>query len=208
MINDIKKSFYYNDISIDLFSDVYEPAEDTYLMINSLIFNSKDLILEIGTGCGIIALECAKKAKKIVATDINPHAIDCAKRNYFQNKDKLKGIINFRVGDLFKIIEEKERFDIIIFNPPYLPTKPNEQLNGFINYALDGGQDGLKTTKQFIDNLTPYMKTNGKAYFIFSSLSNQKKLDRILFKNKLGAEIISSQWFDIERINVYCVRAI
>jgi len=94
--------------------------------LESIQINYDDSVFEIGTGCGLIALECAKLGAKVICSDINPYAIKIVKENYHVNKSKLKGSIDVRYGDLFTVLNKNEIFDIIIFNPPYLPIDKNE----------------------------------------------------------------------------------
>ncbi len=97
-------------------SQVYQPEEDTCLLLDAALSEVKpgDRVLEIGTGSGTIAAELAK-VTDVVATDINPHAVSCA-------KTKLLEVVQ---TDLFCGI--KGSFDLVVFNPPYLPTAPGGQ---------------------------------------------------------------------------------
>jgi release factor glutamine methyltransferase len=207
LVKDQIKTFTYKSIKISVYPDVYEPAEDTFILLENIRVKKNDNVLELGTGCGIIAIECAKSAKKVLATDISPKSIICAKENYKKNKHKLKSSVIFRQGSLFSIIKNNEKFEIIIFNPPYLPTTKKEYINGWLNYAFDGGEDGLHTICQFLKNVKNYLTKNGKAYFIFSSLSNQKKLHRNIKENDLKYDIIknysfNNDWIDLYRISL------
>jgi release factor glutamine methyltransferase len=161
--------------------------------------------LEIGTGCGIIALECARIGAKVICSDINSLATALVKRNYQRNKSLIKGHIEVRLGDLFKVVKNNEKFDVIIFNPPYLPTKRSDYTggSGWFDVATDGGVDGLSLTKKFIEELKAFLKRQGKAYFIFSSLSDRKKLENILLKSNYRYKIVKSQKFLDETIEVY-----
>lgn len=205
--NIFPKIFHYDNLTIELHPEVYEPAEDTFQLLESIEVKPDDNVLEIGTGCGVIALKYASLGAKVVCTDINPYAVSLTKRNYERNKSLIKGRFEVRKGDLFSIINDDEKFDVIIFNPPYLPTKKNEIIggSGWFDIATDGGIDGLSLTKRFIDDLSKYLDNNGKAYFVFSSLSNRKKIDLYLSKNRLKAKIVSNYSFDDETIFVYCI---
>ena len=199
--------FHFNGLTLELNSDVYDPAEDTFLLIEAIDVFKGDTVLEIGTGCGIIAINCARIGANVVCTDINPFAVDLTKRNYSKNKHLVKGNFDVRKGDLFKPIKNKEVFDKIIFNPPYLPTKKKDLVggSGWFDVATNGGATGLKITTRFIDGLSHYLKQNGKSYFIFSSLSDSNKLESFIKKKKFQFKVISCRSFDFETISVYCL---
>ena len=201
------KTFHFKGLIIDFHPEVYEPAEDTFQLIESVEVKEGDTVLEIGTGCGIVALECARIGAEVICSDLNPHAVKLAKRNYLTNKSSLKGSIEIRQGDLFSVLNKDDRFDVIIFNPPYLPTQPEDRMGGtgWFDIATDGGVDGLELTKRFIDGLSKHLKKTGHAYFVFSSLSNRKRLDEHIFNARLKSEIILSRLFDDEQIDVYCI---
>jgi len=195
--------FRYKDLEIETHPEVYDPAEDTYLLLDVLDFSTNDRIFEIGTGCGIISLHCAKQGANVVCSDINPFATDLIRQNYENNKDKINGQIDIRQGDLFSVLDKDEKFEVIIFNPPYLPTKRGQKTGGWFDKAVDGGIDGLSATKPFIQKLGRYLEDNGKAYFIFSSLSDRKKLEKLISEKKLKSEVIASKNFLDETLDVY-----
>ena len=201
-----KNSFHYKSLLIEIHSEVYDPVEDTYLLLDAIDIKKNDSVLEIGTGCGIIALECARIGANVICTDINPIAVELVKKNYLMNQSLLNGNFDIRLGDLFSPLLSSETFDVIIFNPPYLPTKKDEHVGGWYDVALNGGKFGLDVTKRFIEGLSKFLKKNGKAYFIFSSLSDKKKLEQIIKKNKLDSEIILNKKFDDETLSVYLLK--
>ena len=197
--------FQYGKLTITLHPEVYDPAEDTFLLIDAIDIKKYESVLEIGTGCGIIALECARIGANVVCTDINPYAVDLTKRNYLVNKALMTGSFEIRKGDLFIPIHEREIFDVIIFNPPYLPTKRNELIggSGWFDVATNGGTDGLKHTKKYIENLENHLKDDGSAYFVFSSLSDSNKLENYIKNKKFDFRVISESRFNNETIYVY-----
>jgi release factor glutamine methyltransferase len=198
--------FHYKDITIELHPEVYDPAEDTFLLLDAIKVNKDKSVLEIGTGCGLIALSCARNGANVICIDINPIAIELVKKNYLMNQNILKGNFEVRIGDIFSPILSSESFDIIIFNPPYLPTKKEELVGGWFDTATNGGKDGLLYTKKFIKELPAYLNKNGSAYFVYSSLSDRNKLDIILKKSKLNFRVIKSQSFNDETIEIYLLK--
>ncbi|MCJ7697032.1 MAG: methyltransferase, partial [Thermoplasmata archaeon] len=185
--------------------EVYDPAEESLLLLETLHVDSNDTVLELGTGCGLIALDCAHKGSHTVCTDINPFAVQLTLRNIERNQLLLKGYKEIRQGNLFSVLHEKELFDVIIFNPPYLPTKKQEKIGGWFDIATDGGRDGLSVTKRFIQGLKKHLLNNGRAYFIFSSLSNRLTLEHYLKNERFSSWIVARRMFDGEELDVYCV---
>ena len=149
-----------------LFEETYEPAEDTMLLLKAALTEVKpeDRVIEIGCGRGLISFELAKRAQIVIATDINPHAVKFTKRY---------GLEVVR-ADLFGGL--KAKFDLVIFNPPYLPTKEEERASGWINYALDGGKNGRETINKFIEMLKDHLNPNGRCLLLVSSLSGLEEV--------------------------------
>lgn len=84
--------FHYKDLTIELHPEIYDPSEDTFLLTGAFNVVEGDSVLEIGTGCGLIALECAHLGANVVCSDINPYAVDLAIRNYMKNNSLIKGL--------------------------------------------------------------------------------------------------------------------
>lgn len=161
----------YKDTLYQIHPQVYQPAEDTYLLADNLQVNRMSRVLEIGTGTGIIAIIAAKRASKVIATDINPHAIDCAVKNIITNKTYN---VELRKGNLFEPVEG-EKFDLILFNTPYLPSSTDEKSDDELDAAWNGGLDGREVIDRFLEEVTDYLNPDGKVQMVQSSLSDNKK---------------------------------
>ncbi|MEA1869782.1 MAG: HemK2/MTQ2 family protein methyltransferase [Euryarchaeota archaeon] len=151
---------------IHLADDVYEPAEDSYLLIDAARgeiagSNRRLRIIEIGTGSGIVTAAMMRDTPehRYVATDISPHAVACAKANRVP-------VIR---ADLFSGI--RSRFDLIVFNPPYLPTAPDERVDGWLDYAWNGGDDGRAVIDQFLGQAPAFLADRGNVLLLLSSLT-------------------------------------
>ncbi len=202
------KSFNFKDLQIYIHNEVYEPSEDTFLLVNAIDIKKSERFFEIGTGTGIISLFLAKKGFDGVCCDINPIAVELVKKNYLTNQLKLLASLDIRLGDMFNALSLDEKFDVIIFNPPYLPTEPDEYVggSGWFDKAVSGGVDGLSVTIRFLENVSGFLKEKGRAYFVFSSLSDKEKLHKIIDKNKLEYEVVSKNQFDDEVLFIYKIR--
>jgi len=176
---------------------VYEPAEDAFLLAENLKVEENEVVLDVGTGCGIFAVLVAKKAKKVVATDINPYAIKCAKKNAKMNGVEEK--IEFRLGNLFQPIRPDETFSLILFNAPYLPSEPYEE-RSWIGRAWAGGPSGRKVIDRFIKNAPKFLTVDGRILIVQSSLSDiDKTLDKFE-ETGLKARVVAEVKFPFERI--------
>lgn len=191
-----KKIFFKDQIFI-VNEHVYEPAEDTFLIAEKMKINKNDVVLDMGTGCGILAVLAAKITEKIVAVDINPHAIKYAKKNAEINLKKEK--INFRKGNLFEPIKNNEHFSLILFNSPYLPSEPKEE-KSWIGKAWAGGQNGRQVIDRFIGEAPEYLMPQGRILLVQSSLSNIKRTLEMFKKIKLKAVIVGQVKVPFEMI--------
>jgi len=167
----------YNGIHYETHPEVYEPAEDTFLFAENLQVERRDRVLEIGTGTGIIAIIVSRKCSTVTATDINPQALDCAAKNIITNKAYN---VELRKGDLFEPLPG-EKYDLILFNTPYLPTSEEERVDDELDAAWDGGEDGRKVINRFLDDLKDHLKPGGKVQLVQSSLAD---IDQTLKKLK------------------------
>jgi release factor glutamine methyltransferase len=188
----------YNGIIIYKHPEVYEPAEDTFLFAENLDIQRRDDVLEIGTGTGLIAVYVAQRTKRVVATDINEHAVKCALKNTITNKTYN---IELRQGDLFEPVEG-EKFDLILFNTPYLPTYEDEKLDEELNAAFDGGLEGRDTIDRFIEEVKEYLNEEGRVQLVQSSLSDNEKTLSKLEELGFDAEITASEKCFFEEIVV------
>ena len=171
-------NIHYKNTIIKTNHHVYEPAEDSFLLAEAALDQIKgsERILEVGCGSGIIsAIIKNNTGARITGIDINPYAAACTRDN---------GVEAIR-GDLLNCIRGK--FDIIIFNPPYLPTNESERTKDWINIALDGGSDGRQIINRFLEDAGSYLVDNGRILMLLSSFTG---IEEVKSKMKsLGYEI-------------------
>ena len=158
---------------------VYVPDADTYLLLDAAWAEVKsgDRVLEVGTGSGLIAAELTK-VTSVVATDINPHAVLCARS---------KGVAVVQ-NDLFCGI--RSSFDIILCNPPYLPTQPEERIDDWLEHALDGGLNGRVVIERFSEQVSSVLAPGGRILLLISSLTGLPEVRDLFFKAGFFSEII------------------
>ncbi|ASA76792.1 HemK2/MTQ2 family protein methyltransferase [Thermococcus sp. 5-4] len=181
----------YYGIRLKLHPQVYEPAEDTFLLAENLAVREGDLALDVGTGTGLIALLMAKKASFVLGVDINPLAVELARENALLNGIKN---VEFLLSDLFERVEGK--FDVVTFNAPYLPGEPEEP----IDLALVGGKDGREVLDRFIQEVPEYLKPGGTVQIVQSSITGVKETLRRLEKAGLRGKIVTKRHVFFEDI--------
>ncbi len=182
------KKVYFEDLVFFVDENVYEPAEDSFLLAENMNVTKGDIVLDMGTGCGILAILAAKKTKKVMSIDINPYAIDCAIKNAEINC--VSENIEFRCGDLFQPTKSGDKFSVVLFNSPYLPSEPDEE-KSWIGKAWAGGPNGRKVIDRFIINAPNALTENGKILLIQSSLSDVDKTLERFSENNLLAKVIA-----------------
>ena len=189
------------EIKIDVPDSVYAPLEDSRLLAKAAVQKCSGKILEMGCGSGFVCISLAKikPDTKVIACDINKAAVAACKKNSKANR------VRFKVfeSDLFSSIEKGEKFDFILFNPPYLPTEENEKVDGNLNFAFDGGKSGLEAAFRFLEEAGKYLKKGGKILLVASSAANLKGLHSKIRKCEFSYKIIGEESFFFEKIYVY-----
>jgi release factor glutamine methyltransferase len=162
------KRVFFGDFVFVVDENVYEPAEDSFLFAENLDVKEGERVLDMGTGCGILGIIAAKKASEVVAVDVNPYAVRCAKQNATLNNARSK--MAFVQGDLFTSLSEKAKFDVILFNAPYLPADGSEA-DSWIGRAWTGGATGRKVIDRFIPDAAKHLKPRDRILFMQSTLA-------------------------------------
>jgi release factor glutamine methyltransferase len=114
----------------------------------------------------------------VVATDINPHAVLCARK---------KGLEVVQIDLCCGI---RSSFDVILFNPPYLPTQPEERIDDWLEHALDGGLNGRVVIEHFSEQVGRVLAPGGRILLLISSLTGLPEVRDLFYKAGFVSEII------------------
>ena len=198
--------FQFNEfkIRITYFPEVYPPSDDSFLLIDSLhhlfeeiypVERRKELsVIELGTGTGIAGIFLLRTGvNHLLMTDISGKALKCARLNLKQN-----GVdANLICTSLFNGI--KTKFDLVVFNPPYLPEEEREPDDLFTK-ALRGGREGYEIIQQFLNQLPFFLKKGGKAVIVLSSFNPVERLKK---ESRFSWRLLGKKHFFFERIYCY-----
>lgn len=176
---------------------MYEPREDSFLLLEAVKRYAKGSVLDMGTGSGILALKAAKKAKRVLAVDVDKNAVKSLKNRI--NKNKIKNV-EVKYSDLFSNIKNK-KFDVIIFNPPYLP-----QDKGIKDRTIYGGKKGYELIEKFFSAVNEYLKNTSIILVVFSSITNRNKVDEIISDYCFEFKEIKQKHIFFETFYVYLVK--
>lgn len=168
--------------------DTLDPRSDTETLVAAALRAARDLrdgeegglaamaggadlrILDLGTGTGCIAISLLTElpGATAVVVDLNPGALAVARENALRHG--VAGRMEFRLGSWFAPVEENERFDLIVSNPPYIPESDVESLAVEVRnhdplMALAGGKDGLDPYKIILKDIKKHLVCGGRALF-------------------------------------------
>ena len=183
------REFFANNFYVD--ENVLDPRPDSEALVEMVIekFNKFSTlnICEIGCGSGCLIISLLKHFENWLglALDISNKALLIAEKNAKFNQVLTR--INFKQSDLFKNLSNDQIFDIIISNPPYIPTNDIENLQDEVRLyepriALDGGLDGLDFYRKIAEQSQKVLKNNGDI-FLEIGYNQHKDVINIFEKN-------------------------
>lgn len=181
-----------------VFPEVYQPSDDTFIIAEHLNVKEGDRVLDVGTGCGLLALIAAKKAGYVVSLDINPHALKCVKFNAKLNHVDDK--IDMVLSDLLTGLKEDTQFDLIICNPPYLPVDEKIRFGEWIELAWNGGPSGREVIDRFLKSVDVHVTKGGKVLMVQSSLSKPEDSIKILREKGFKVEVKTEKELFFEKL--------
>ena len=169
---------------------VYAPSDDTFLMIDALStvsLRDKE-VLDLGTGSGVLGLLCAQRGAHVTVADIEDSVLGTLRIA----ARRLNLSIAAVRSDIFSGVAA--RFDVVLFNPPYLPSDEIQ------DPAVDGGNRGRRLIDRFLGDLPLHLKKGGVALLLVSSLNDP---DSIIDSNpKLSFSIATSRRLFFEELQV------
>lgn len=187
---------------------VYIGADSLTFFRNIKYFSKPKNVLDLATGSGfqLFGLPWQGNDTSMIGLDINPNAILTAQLNTLLNETPW---ITFKEQDITLNLQNlNQKFDLIIGNPPIIPTPEiiSTRLKGMVH--ADGGKDGFKIVRKLIPNAINVLNDNGSLQLILSSLGNEypsiiSELQEILNKENLSGQIVILKKIPVELDSYY-----
>lgn len=176
---------------------IYQPREDSYLLKKYVRQFSIGRVLDMGTGSGIQALTAITNpnAQYILAVDKDEEAVTLLKEKV--KKEKIRKIEVLQ-SDLFSTISGQ--FNLIIFNPPYLPQDKDIK-----DESIYGGKKGWELAARFFQDASKHLYPDGKVFFLFSSLTNKQKIEELLEQHLFQFQELERQKLPFEELYLYLI---
>ncbi len=168
---------------------IYEPSVDSFLLGEYVKKFCKDkTVLDMGAGSGFLGLIAKKNGAKLVdCADINPEAVQACKG---------KGLNAFK-SDLFSNVTRK--YDLIIFNPPYLPADRREDKESAV--ITTGGKKGSEVLERFLKTCKEHLNHHGKILLVVSNLTGN--VEKFFNANGFFYSLLDTKKVFFEELRVY-----
>ena len=175
---------------------VYQPAEDSGLLAEAAVKHARGRVLEVGTGSGWVAQQVAEETGlRVVGSDLNPHAAQQARE---------RGV-EAVVGSLIDPFAA-DTFDTVCFNPPYLPTDPDNEWGDWMEHALSGGESGRELIEPFLADVDRVLRPDGVVLLLVSSLTGYEAVLELIETAGFTHEVAVEESFPFETLTVLALR--
>jgi release factor glutamine methyltransferase len=172
--------------------DVYQPAEDSRLLAEAAVDHARGRTLEVGTGSGWVADRIATETDaEVVASDYNPAACRQA-RDRGLEVVRADLVASFRDGSL----------DTVAFNPPYLPTDPDNEWDDRMERALSGGESGRAVIDPFLDSVGRVLRPDGCVLLLVSSLTGFEAVVARAEANGFAVSTVRQESYPFETLSI------
>ncbi|KAH7104550.1 S-adenosyl-L-methionine-dependent methyltransferase [Auriculariales sp. MPI-PUGE-AT-0066] len=197
------------------YARVYEPAEDTFLLLDALEEDAIALrearfpiCLEIGPGSGCVTAFLGSiigpTNALYLTSDINPHAALCTHQTGLQNQIPVHSVMGSLALPLVPRL--RQNIDILLFNPPYVPTSNEEaalaQTDRGIAGAWAGGADGMEVTNQLLASLDSLLSPTGRFYLVALTQNDIPGITRRTFEQGFACQVVLKRRAGGEHLHV------
>lgn len=176
---------------------VYGAAEDSELLAAAASETVEPgwTVLDCGTGSGHVGERIAEHGARVIASDLNPQA---CRQAHERGLDTVRGDLldPFRAGV----------FDAVAFNPPYLPTDPENEWDDWMEVALSGGESGRAVIEPFLDSVGRVLAPEGVVLLLVSSLAGFEAVVEYAEKRGFETSVAAEESFPFETLSALALR--
>ncbi|CAK0786018.1 hypothetical protein CVIRNUC_009231 [Coccomyxa viridis] len=194
--------------------DVYEPSDDSFALVDALQQHdwtsfSPDVCLEVGCGSGYVICSVAKMLSQhglraqVLASDISSAALEATQETLVAH-----GVADVELiqGDLLKplIPRFQHQVDLLIFNPPYVPTPDDELTRTDIARAWAGGNRGRAIIDKFLPQVKEVLSPRGFMYMVTVTDNRPEDILQLLSNDDIEGKVILERAADEEALRILC----
>lgn len=184
--------------AVSIADKVYQPQDDSYLLVDmmhetALIEGRR--VLDLCTGSGFVAIAAAQMGcASVTAFDICPHAVRCSRGNA-----AVAGVtVDVREGSWLSALDSAP-FDVVVSNPPYVPTPPGAELDVICSsagpsWAWNAGLDGRLILDPLCQSAPKLLRDGGSLLLVHSALASVAQSLESLRTGGLKTKVIASKW--------------
>lgn len=151
---------------------VFAPISDSWMMADAIRregLDASDRVLDVCTGSGVLALAAAESSSDVTAVDVSRRAVITVKINARRNGARVRA----RRGRLFESVAG-ERFDLVVSNPPYVPSTADDLPTSGRSRAWAAGCDGREVLDRLCDEVPAHLTPGGRVLLVHSSLIDEE----------------------------------
>jgi release factor glutamine methyltransferase len=177
----------FRDLRLVTPPGVFAPRSDAGVLLDAALPRLRGDVLDLCAGSGVLALEAAPHATSVVAVDLSLGAAATIRVNALLNRRR----VEVRRGDLFRAVGSR-RFDVILTNPPYLPTPPGARA-GLGATAWEGGPRGRDLLDRICAGAAGHLRPGGEVLIVQSALADTERTLELLRASGLEAGVVAEQ---------------
>ena len=189
--------YLYQGCAFKVADGVQPPKAGSLLFCRHLGFRAGERVLEIGTGIGLAAVLAARAGCHVVATDVVPEAVACARDNAVLNG--VADRVEVRLGDGFAPVAGLA-FDLVCTSPPQMPTPPGRERDDPAAMADNGGLDGWALLDRVIAEAPGHLRPGGRLVFTLFGFLGLKGAFNRLERAGLQPAVVATETHAFPRI--------
>jgi release factor glutamine methyltransferase len=178
----------FRDLRLVMPPGVFVPRSDAGVLLDAALPRLRGDVLDLCAGSGVLALAAAPYAASVLAVDLSRRAAATIRVNALLNRRR----VEVRRGDLFAAVGSR-RFDVILTNPPYVPSPPGTRSGGSAR-AWEGGPHGRTLLDRICAGAADHLRPGGEILIVHSALADITRTLELLRGDGLAADVLAEQW--------------